>query len=85
MDLYNKVNFILADWNPIGVDSAIALDEYKGYIPLIIRNLNNRKNLLNALITILSELGLDYDSENISHQQELDEIIKNLLKIDLHT
>ncbi len=38
------INSILADWDPIGVGKNLAIDEYKGYIPLILQCCLDKKN-----------------------------------------
>ena len=41
-EIYEEINNILAKWNPIGDCEDIALDEYGGYIPVIVHFLQNR-------------------------------------------
>ena len=38
------INRILAEWDPIGVGYELAIDEYRGYIPVILRFCHDKKN-----------------------------------------
>lgn len=48
-ELTNKINDILAKWDPIGVGEEMAVDEYKEYIPMIIQYTRDRQELINYL------------------------------------
>lgn len=73
-NLYDDINKILSDWNPIGVDKEIALDEYKGYIPSIINASNSEEELIICLENILNELELGYNSSDPIHKNEIKEV-----------
>jgi hypothetical protein len=63
--LYNKINRILADEDPLGVGYPISTDEYLGYVPEIIKNGNSIEGLKSLMFDILNrrmELALDIDS-----------------------
>ena len=47
------INRILAEWDPIGVGYELAIDEYRGYIPVILRFCHDKKKLINYLQNIL--------------------------------
>ncbi len=82
IQLQIEVNKILARWNPIGVDSNIASDEYVGYIPIILKAIGNENNLMNCLEDILvNQMQLEYDSSNKSHKKDLQNICNGLLSI----
>ncbi len=64
-DYIENTNRILADWNPIGVPAHIAIEEYRVYIPLILRSIENRGQLMNCLEDILvNKLALGYATES---------------------
>ena len=55
MNLEERVNSILAEWNPIGVPEFIALDEYRDYIPMLIQHSNTLDSLEATLCHILED------------------------------
>ncbi len=77
-----EVNRILAEWNPIGVDPDIALDEYKGYIPKVLKAMHSESSLMNCLEDILlNDIGLEYDLSNEMHVKDLQNVCRKLLSI----
>ena len=81
-EIYEEINNILAKLNPIGVCEDIALDEYGGYIPVIVHFLQNRQELMEYLEKILiDDMGLNYDSYNEKHFDNLQKVCDNLMKI----
>lgn len=80
--LQEQVNIILAEWNPIGVPTHIAFDEYTRYVPRIIDALQKKGELMNCLEDILvNQLGLEYDSNNETHLKDLQNVYSRLLSI----
>lgn len=79
--IYDEINNILSEWNPIGVDNEIASDEYKGYIPAIINASNNDEKLVACLEDILNKMELGYDSSDPLHKEELKVVAKKILSI----
>jgi hypothetical protein len=75
MELWKKIdaiNTILSEWDPIEVGKELASDEYKGYIPDILKNIDSKDNLFTCLINILvNEIGLEYDSTNQEQNTDL--------------
>jgi hypothetical protein len=72
--IVENINRILADWNPLDVPEFIALEEYKGYTPSILRSIE-RQELIHCLEDILiNQLGVDYDSTNKEHLEDLQRI-----------
>lgn len=62
MELYNKINEILSEWDPLGVGTTTSLDEYRGYIPSITRSLGSKESITKCLVDILhNQLGIDQD------------------------
>ena len=79
--IIENINIILADWNPIGVPYDIATDEYKGYIPLLLRFIENRQQLIDCLEDILiNKIGLSYDPYNKQHSEDLVRVCEKLMK-----
>jgi len=75
--LSEKINLILAGWNPIGVTEGISLIEYKGYVPNIIKvlQLNSKEAMVNHLEKIITdEMGLLYDRTDNQKLTELENI-----------
>ena len=80
--LFENINQVLAEWDPIGVGEAIATDEYRGYIPKILRSVSDKNTLMCCLANILvMEIGLDYDSSNKSHINNLQEVCEKIIQV----
>lgn len=58
-ELEKKINDIIAEWNPLRVDSAISQDEYREYIPIIVDSIGDYCGLRNAIERILEMMGID--------------------------
>ena len=81
-EIFEKINNILAEWDPIGVGVKIASDEYRGYIPKILHFLQNRQELINYLETMLvDDIGLSYDPHNREHFEDLQKVCDNLMQV----
>lgn len=77
-----EINKILAQWNPLGVDEDIALDEYKDYISTILLSIQNRQELMKCLEKILvDDMGLDYNLDNKRHVEDLQKVCNNLIEV----
>jgi hypothetical protein len=79
--LVEKINQILAEWDPIGVGKTIATDEYRGYIPIILLSVDDTKTLMHCLSNILNNMGLDYDPSNESHVKDLMQVCDNIIQV----
>ena len=79
---YEKINRILALWNPIGVPSCIADDEYNGYIPSIVKSATDKQRLMTCLEEMIVEkMELPYDPENIEHLNDLQNVCNEIYQI----
>jgi len=79
--LFENINQILIEWNPIGVDEAITIDEYCGYVPEILEAVKDEKLLTNRLINILTnKMELDYDPSNELHVKEVQQVCKKIMQ-----
>lgn len=82
MDNFDKVNLILSEWDPFDVGDPISLDEYKKYVPRIVKVLNDEIELKKCLINIMeNELGLDYSHESDIHSYYLKELVDRLMNV----
>jgi len=78
--MIEKINDILTEWNPIGVPESIATEEYKGYVPLILKSIGSQKQLINCLEYILvNEIGVDYDPNNEIHIKDLQQVCNKIM------
>ncbi|HLW29291.1 MAG TPA: hypothetical protein VKX29_00415 [Brumimicrobium sp.] len=79
--IIKNINRVLADWNPIDVPKNIAIDEYKGYVPLILKSIENRQHLINCLEDILiNRIGVGYDPTNKEHLEDLQQVCDKLIQ-----
>jgi hypothetical protein len=81
-NLESKVNLILSEWNPIVVDRDIAQTEYVTYIPRIIESLKDKQSLMLCLQDILDKMGVNYDSNDRQHVEDLKSICSKLLTLE---
>ena len=79
--IFQNINQVLAEWDPIGVGKDIAIGEYQGYIPLILKYIENRPGLIGCLEHILvNKIGLDYDPMNKAHVKDLERVCDKLIR-----
>ena len=80
-NIVENINQILANWNPLDVPENIAIEEYKGYIPLILQSIKSRQELINCLEDILiNQLEVDYDPTNKEHLEDLLRICTEIIQ-----
>lgn len=78
------VNELLSKWNPFDVPEEIAKGEYIGFAPIIIKNLDNEKQLLDCIVNIITnKMGLDYNRNNTIQKNDLIRLCKKLMSIKL--
>ncbi len=65
-----KINLVLAGWNPIPVDAHVALDEYSGYVPSLIEAIKQDR-VYDRLFEILTGMGMASEFEDTMAVQEL--------------
>ena len=79
-NIFEYINDILSNWDPLDVGEDLAQDEYQKYIPSIVKRLNDKRDLALYLECILTkELNTDYNKDNDKHRKELDRIIHKML------
>jgi hypothetical protein len=80
---FEKINNVLAEWDPIGVGKNIAKEEYKGYVPAILRVIKDKQALRSCLEDILiNQLGLEYSPNNAKDLLDLQIICEQLMEVD---
>lgn len=78
----DKINKVLAEWNPLGVPDELATEEYTSYISTIIRFANDEKQLKNYLEQVLiDDLATGYDKSKKEHYEDLEKVVKKLHEI----
>ena len=76
------INRILTEWDPIGVGYQLAIDEYRGYIPVILQFCHDKKKLINYLQNILvNEMGLEYDGRNKKYNTDIQLICDRIIQV----
>ncbi|MCH8495679.1 MAG: hypothetical protein LAT57_08635 [Balneolales bacterium] len=80
--IIEDINRVLADWNPIGVPEDIAIDEYKGYVPSLLKSIESREQLVKCLEDILiNKLEVDYNPTNKEHSEDLQQICEKIIQV----
>jgi hypothetical protein len=78
-NLIKEINWILSEWDPLSLGIPISLNEYSGYIPTIVKHLNNKEELFKCLENILIyDLETGYNPLNLSHRFEVERIVKKI-------
>lgn len=70
MDIYNSINQILIDWDPIGISQHTNIsDEYSRYIPEIIKVMDDKGKLKELIYDIEgSRIGFLYTSDEAKRE-----------------
>ncbi|NLF42136.1 MAG: hypothetical protein GX587_05520 [Bacteroidales bacterium] len=79
--MFEEVNKVLSEWDPIGVGTPLSLSEYRQYVPKIISKMTNRMELEQSLIEVLENMGLSYNPNDCSHRKDIQEVIRKILSI----
>jgi len=80
--IFESINCVLADWNPLCVPIHLATEEYKCYIPMILKSIEDPKLLLLCLEDILiSHMEIDYDNRNEEHVEDLHQVCEKLFQV----
>lgn len=82
-NIIEKINEILYEWDPLNLEDEIAVDEYRGFIPLILKHINNKEDLTFCLENILiNHFETGYDKNNGEHRKNLNEIVINIMLLN---
>lgn len=69
--IIESINHILAEWNPIDIKPEIAEEEYKSYIPLFLKFIDNKQRLEKCLENILvNKMRVTYDPSIKEHSKD---------------
>lgn len=79
--MFDEINKIMSEWDPIGVGYPLSLSEYKQYTPMIISLMPDKTSLEHYFIELLGNMGLDFDPNNHSHQQDVQMVVERILAI----
>lgn len=77
--MYERINCILAEWDPLDLKCHIVYDEYIGYVPKIISAIPDREKVIESLKYMLENLGIDRESFNEELLKELEGICDKIL------
>jgi hypothetical protein len=81
-NIIEDINKIISEWDPLDVGEGIATDEYKRYIPLILKHTKDKEDLTICLEDILmNSLKIDYDKENDEHKNSLKNVVEKIMNI----
>jgi len=83
-NIFAEINDVFSKWNPIGVPTDLAKEEYKSYITRIITVGSNYEKIKAELVAILTlDLGANYDENNVIQKNDVEgvaiEILRTLL------
>jgi hypothetical protein len=82
--IYDKINTILYQWNPLGLPIDIALYEYKPYIPEIMRSMRDRQMLIGCLERIITDdMDTGYDKMNMSHKADVVDVANKIMALEI--
>lgn len=78
-EIFNSINSILAEWDPIGVGEDIASDEYTRYVPEIVRVIEARTDLYVFLKDVLvRQMELPFDESDARHVDDLRQVTSRI-------
>ncbi len=81
-NIFDEINDIFSEWNPIEVPTDLAKEEYKSYITRIIKVGSNYENIKAELVAILtSDLGANYDENDVIQKNDVERITIQILRI----
>lgn len=77
-----KINDVLANWNPINVPAELAHDEYKSYVFTVLNNSYSKDLLFDCICSITTSIiGLDFDIRSETHINDLKRVCDEIYKI----
>lgn len=78
--MFEKINNILAQWDPIDVGYPNSKTEYTQYVPQIIKLKTDTKGLELFIISMLNSIGLYFDKEDQTFKKEIEKLINQIQK-----
>jgi hypothetical protein len=77
--IYEQVNAVISKWDPLNVGPDLASDEYRAFIPRLVRNIGKRENLRIALEEILlKEMKCDFQQDDPIHIKSIEDLCDEL-------
>jgi len=80
-NIIESINQVLAEFDPIGVGEDIAIDEYRGYIPQILKSSVSKEELMKCLEKIVNEMEVGFDPNDKKHTEGLHRICNKIIQI----
>lgn len=81
-ELFDKINKILAQWNPLDVPDYISDVEYSDYVNRIVSCADNYEDIRKELIKIMQDdMGFEYLEENDDQRKEINLISSEIWKV----
>lgn len=81
-NLFEHVNLVMSEWDPIGVGPHMATDEYRRYVPLVVKASEDETSLMKCLQDILvNRLSLEFDPENSAHLASMQDICRRIMEL----
>ncbi|XZF16357.1 hypothetical protein ACTHGU_09470 [Chitinophagaceae bacterium MMS25-I14] len=81
-NVMESVNLILAEWDPLNVGENIAIDEYRGYVPLIIKHITSKTELIACLEDVLiNKLEAGYNPNDEKQKIDLEQIVDKIMMV----
>jgi hypothetical protein len=80
-NLFAQVNAVLAQWNPIGVPTGIAVNEYQDYVTVLVEAWNQSGDVEPAMVWVYTEqMGYDVNPAFSRATRQLATQINQLLQ-----
>jgi len=82
--IIDDINQILSEWDPLGIGEDIITDEYRGYIPVVLKHIKSKEELTSCLEDILvNSLQTGYDKKNNNHKNMLMLIVEKIMRLNV--
>jgi hypothetical protein len=79
--LYDELNALLGEWDPIGMPQGLELDEYKMYVPRLLAAYHAGQSVERFLLWVYEEqIGLEVNEEFWTYTKPIAERITQLLQ-----
>lgn len=79
--MYEKINDLLAEWDPIGIGLPMSKNEYTQYVPKIVSLKDNYLKLKEYIYIMLDNIGVYYDPESKTIMDDVEYLIHQIQNI----
>ena len=79
--LEKEINTVISTWNPLSVPGDIAQSEYSIYISEIVKSKVDYQSLMPCLKSILANMGIEPDLNDIQTDEDLDFVCHKILNL----